>query len=67
MLVRISEIVDDRLCCELRWSEGIKYLHCGSFAYWQHGHHNSTEYRLRSSLTVVNPYIPEHERVITDS
>ncbi len=51
MLVRIYEIVDDRLCYEkvreLRWAEGVKCPHCGSFAHRRHGHHNSTEHRLR--------------------
>lgn len=51
MLVCIHEIVDDRLCYEkireLRWAEGVKCPRCGSMAYRRHGHHNSTEYRLR--------------------
>jgi transposase-like protein len=51
MLVRIDEIVDDRLCYEkvreLRWAEGVKCPHCGSSSYRRHGHHNTTEHRLR--------------------
>ena len=51
MIVHIYEIVDDRLCYEkvreLRWAEGVKCPHCGSFSYRRHGHHNSTEHRLR--------------------
>lgn len=46
MLVRIQEIVDDRLyyerVLELPWAEGVKCPHSRSFAYRWHGHHNSS-------------------------
>jgi transposase-like protein len=51
MLIRLYDIVDDRLCYEkvreLRWSEGITCPHCGSSSYRRHGHHNSSEHRYR--------------------
>ena len=51
MLIRLQEIVDDRLCYEkvreLRWQEGVTCPHCGSSAHRRHGHHNSTEHRYR--------------------
>lgn len=51
MLVRIYEIVDDRLCYEkvreLRWAEGVKCPHCESYSHRRQGHHNSSEHRLR--------------------
>ncbi len=60
MLVRIHEIVDDRLCYErvreLRWAEGVKCPHCGSFAYRRHGHHNSSEHRLRYQCKACERY-----------
>lgn len=51
MLIRLYDIVDDRLCYEkvreLRWSEGMCCPHCGSSSYRRHGHHNSCEHRYR--------------------
>jgi transposase-like protein len=51
MLIRLYDIVDDRLCYEkvreLRWSEGIICPDCGSSSYRRHGHHNSSEHRYR--------------------
>jgi transposase-like protein len=51
MLIRLQEIVDDRLCYEkvreLRWQEGVNCPHCGSSSYRRHGHHNSNEHRYR--------------------
>jgi transposase-like protein len=51
MLIRLQEIVDDRLCHgkvrELRWQEGVLCPHCGSSSYRRHGHHHSTEHRYR--------------------
>lgn len=60
MLVRIHEIVDDRLCYEkvreLRWAEGVKCPHSGSMAYRRHGHHNTTEHRLRYQCKTCERY-----------
>lgn len=68
MFVRIHEIVDDRLCYEkvreLRWAEGVKCPHCGSMAYRRHGHHNSTEHRLRYQCKACERYYNDLTKTI---
>lgn len=63
MLVRIHEIVDDRLCYEkvreLRWAEGVKCPHCSAFAYRRHGHHNTSEHRLRYQCKACERYFDD--------
>jgi transposase-like protein len=50
-LLRIQDIVDDRLCYErvreMRWADGVSCPHCQCKDYNRHGHHNSTEHRYR--------------------
>jgi hypothetical protein len=57
MLIRLQEIVDDRLCYEkvreLRWQEGVTCPHCGSSTYRRHGHHNSTEWRKDAPCVIA--------------
>jgi len=49
MLIKIHEMIDDRLCYEkvreLRWSEGVKCPHCGSLSHRRQGHHADSEHR----------------------
>ncbi len=49
MLIKIHEVIDDRLCYEkvreLRWSEGVKCPHCGSLSYRRQGRHPDSEHR----------------------
>lgn len=60
MLIRLYDIVDDRLCYEkvrqLRWSEGITCPDCGSSSYRRHGHHNSSEHRYRYYCKACGKY-----------
>ena len=57
MLIRLQEIVDDRLCYEkvreLRWQEGVSCPHCGSNSCRRHGHHNSTEWSEDAPLVTA--------------
>lgn len=68
MLVRIQEIVDDRLCYqkvrELRWAEGVKCPRCGSYAHRRHGHHNSSENRLRYQCKDCQRYYDDLSQTI---
>jgi transposase-like protein len=51
MILKIKDIVDDRLCYEkvrkLRWFEGVKCPHCQSIKYVRNGHHNTSEHHYR--------------------
>lgn len=62
-LLRIQEIVDDRLCYEkvreLRWCEGVKCPHCQSKERKRHGQHNSTEHRYRYQCKGCQKYFDD--------
>jgi len=51
MLVRLKDIIEDRLCYErireLRWSEGIKCPYCSSLSHRRQGQHPKCEHRHR--------------------
>mgnify|MGYP003381940257 CR=1 FL=1 len=63
LLLRIQDLVDDRLCYEkvreLRWSEGVRCPHCGSQEHRRHGHHNSCEHRYRYHCKACQKYFDD--------
>lgn len=63
LLLRIQDIVDDRLCYEkvreLRWSEGVRCPHCQSKDHKRHGHHNSCEHRYRYQCKSCQKYFDD--------
>jgi len=62
-LLRIQEIVDDRLCYEkvraLRWSEGVQCPHCQSKDHKRHGHHNTSVHRYRYQCKSCRKYFDD--------
>lgn len=63
LLLRIQEVVDDRLCYEkvreLRWLEGVKCPYCQSLHYKRHGHHNRSEHRYRYQCKGCHKYFDD--------
>lgn len=63
MLLRIQEVVDDRLCYEkvraLRWSQGVKCPYCQSPLHKRHGHHNNSEHRYRYQCKACHKYFDD--------